>query len=240
MLAISLRHHCLVVTAIAFIGLLSTASADANPVSYDVQLSSDEAVTLSLLDGRMPSSAFKLVGIDVVVHQNAGEPYIAELPVLPVVSTGGILQEGDPISFTEDRGNSLSQANTAFDLNSAQAPIASDPDDVTINGVRLLLRELLPAFVLLGPSLASFGRAVPSPGALILLGLGLLSSAVLIRRITARKDSDSNSDAEKPMVNVHTEPEAEYREAEVADPAAPLFHQSASGQTDSIALSQPS
>jgi hypothetical protein len=104
----------------------------------------------------------------------------------------------------------------------------------------LLFQKFFVGLTLLRATVTSLSKAVPQPAALILLGSGLLGLAFGIRRITTKKDSDNKSDSEERGFSLNTEPEANYPEAELADPAAPLFHQNASGRTDSISLSQPS
>jgi hypothetical protein len=86
----------------------------------------------------------------------------------------------------------------------------------------------------------SLTKAVPQQAGLILVGSGLLGLAFGIRRMTARKEADDKSHSEEPKFSIDIEPEADYPEAELADPAAPLLRQNASGQTDSLSLSQPS
>ena len=248
MLPTSLKHYWLAVTAIA-LGLLLATRIDANATGYSGQAS------ISGVDTASETFAYgRTVSISEIFR-------FAELDVLPLDSSDGTrtVVPSDPIhgirralqepgfdsflershlSLTDRYGANISlQVSTATDLESDATP--TPPNRLISVGINLSPKKL-PVYVMpVKTAVVSLTDVVPRPAALILLGTGLLALVFGIRRIT-REKSDNRNVYLEPVFAVDARLEANDAEGEPADAVAPLFHQNASGRTDSISLSQSS
>lgn len=220
MRATSIKHYGLAVAVIALVGLLSTAAAEASPQTYnDPEFSFDRVpVTPSLTGDPFP------VG-DVLLS-----PDMTVAPFDNAAATYAFYRSG----LTDFTANAFASAEVW------SGGTAKNPAEPTIGGANSLPRELRVGLTLAEAAVSSLSRSVPQRGALILSGLGLVALAFGMRRITGRKESDSEEDGQALNLLISAEREAVYREPALGEPAAPLFHQTKSGRNDTISLSQHS
>jgi hypothetical protein len=182
MLTTSLKHYWLAVTAIAFTGLLSTTSVNANPVTYTV---GGAHATLSVRFTTEPTAS------ETGTFQSfSAGTYVIRLSDLP--STRRDFQGAALTSFVEDLHLTSStghEADTPNIFESRAALTHPDPNKLTLRGVILLLRRLFIVLAPLRKAITLLAEVVPTPTALILLGSGLLGLVFGIRRITTRNES---------------------------------------------------
>ena len=232
MLPKSISYFWLAVAAIPLVGILSTARAHANLVTYGEQPAAIGGAQAA--QSRLESSAVPVLQLD-----SAGATYALAIPDGRGTSQEvdfSSSREGAPVGLAAGHGANSFHTTAVSTTSVAQS--AAEPDK-TPTSVTLLLRELLIGLTVAEAAASSLSRSVPQPGALILLGLALVALACGIRRMTGRKDADTD-DGQAANISMGTAAEEEYADRDFRDPVASVFHQHTSSRNDTISLSQQS